>query len=105
MLSDRYDALDEAVHDGGIPFVELGSDGRIVYANAAFDALVPDRHGTPFPDLFGTRAADICAAPSADRNTSLCVDTDRRSDASRAGRDQAAATKRQQGNGPPSDQC
>jgi PAS domain S-box-containing protein len=74
VLSDRYDALDEAVHHGDIPFVELGSEGRILYANAAFDQLVPDGHGTPFPDLFGNRAADVCAALRADRNTSLRVD-------------------------------
>jgi len=74
VLSDRYDALDEAVHHGGIPFVELGSDGRIVYANAAFDQLVPNGHGTRFPDLFGSRAADVCAALKADQNVSLQVD-------------------------------
>jgi PAS domain S-box-containing protein len=74
VLSDRYDALDEAVRNSDIPFVELGSDGRIVYANAAFDGLVPEGRGTPFPDLFETRAADVCAALRADRNTSLSVD-------------------------------
>jgi len=74
VLSDRYDALDDALHDSDIPFVELGSEGRIVYANAAFDELVPDGHGTPFADLFRTRAADVCAALRADGNTSLRLD-------------------------------
>ena len=76
VLSDRYDALDEAAHRSEIPFVELGKDGRIVYANAAFDKLVPDGRGTPFPELFGSRAADVCAALRADRNASLRLDLD-----------------------------
>jgi PAS domain-containing protein len=74
VLSDRYDALDEAVHHSEIPFVELGSDGRIVYANSAFNELVPNGHNTPFPDLFGNRAADVCAALNSNRNISLRVD-------------------------------
>jgi hypothetical protein len=74
VLSDRYDAVEEALHYGGIRIVELGSDGRIVYANATFDQLVPNGHGTRFPDLFGSRAADVCAALRADRNVSLQVD-------------------------------
>ena len=31
LLSDRYDALDEAIHHSEIPFVELGCDGRVMY--------------------------------------------------------------------------
>ncbi|MGY4506963.1 PAS domain-containing protein [Bradyrhizobium sp. USDA 3650] len=74
VLSDRYDALDEAAHHSDIPFVELAGDGRIVYANAAFDKLVPDGRNAPFPGLFGSRAADVGAALKANHNTSLRVD-------------------------------
>lgn len=74
LLSDRYDALDEAIHQSNISFVELGGDGRIVYANAAFNKLIPEGHGTPFPNLFGSRAADVSAALKSNRNTSLRVD-------------------------------
>ena len=93
LLSDRYDLLDEAIHNSDIPFVELGGDGRIVYANAAFNGLIPEGHGSPFPHLFGSREADVCAALKAPGNTSLRVDIEfrRRRDAPSPHRDWAAA--------------
>ena len=74
VLSDRYDALDEAAHYSEIPFVELAHDGRIVYSNAAFDKLLPGRRGVPFSGLFGSRAADVWMALRANHNSSLRAD-------------------------------
>ena len=74
VLSNRYDALDDAIHNSDIPFVELGSDDRIAYANAAFNSLVPDAHESLFPTLFGSRAADVSAALRANKSTSLRAD-------------------------------
>ncbi|BBO12511.1 PAS domain S-box-containing protein [Bradyrhizobium ottawaense] len=74
VLSDRYDALDEAAHYSELPFVELANDGRIVYSNAAFDKLIPGRRGAAFSGLFGSRAADVCMALRANHNTSLRAD-------------------------------
>ncbi|MBR0700757.1 PAS domain-containing protein [Bradyrhizobium diazoefficiens] len=74
VLSERYDALDEAAHYSEIPFVELANDGRIVYSNAAFDKLIPGKRGAPFSGLFGSRAADVYMALRANHNTSLRAD-------------------------------
>ena len=74
VLSDRYDALDEAAHYSEIPFVELAHDGRIVYSNEAFDKLLPGKRGAPFSGLFGSRAADVWMALRANHNTSLRAD-------------------------------
>ena len=73
VLAARYDALDHAVHDSEIPFVELNSDGRIVYANDAFRAIVPHTNGS-FASLFGTRMEHVEDALRSGRNQSLRVD-------------------------------
>ncbi|RVH09636.1 PAS domain-containing protein [Sinorhizobium meliloti] len=66
-LASRYDALDQAVAKGHIPFAEIDQYGKICYANPTFieqvNVALPegvsDPTGQPFAELFGQRRADI----------------------------------------------
>lgn len=74
VLAARYDALDEAIVCSEIPFAEIDGGGRIVYANAAFNELVPHPDGRDFIALFGARAPHVEEALRAGGNASLRVD-------------------------------
>ena len=71
ILAHRYDALDKAVRDNGLPFAEIDHAGRICYANPAFSAHVADPIGQPFAGLFGSREAEVAAGLEAGTNISF----------------------------------
>ena len=73
-LSTRYDAMDSAVREMSMPFAEVDATGLIVYANKAFQRLVPNGFGRPFADLFGERGDEVKAALAAGVATSLLVE-------------------------------
>jgi hypothetical protein len=70
-LSARYDALDAAVRESEIPFVEIDGAGCISYANDAFARHVAQPIGRDFASLFGVRAKHVTQALALGGNTSL----------------------------------
>lgn len=72
-LAARYDAIDEAVRESGLPFAEINGAGRVVYANAALLAVFPQASGAIFASLFGTREDDLRFALRSGRNESLRI--------------------------------
>jgi PAS domain-containing protein len=74
VLATRYNALDDAIVCSEIPFAEIHNDGRVVYANGAFEKLIPEWEGMVFSSLFGARAPHVKEALWSESNTSLRVD-------------------------------
>lgn len=73
-LNASYGAFAAAVRNTAIPFAEIDSTGRVVYANDALLAFAPSAIGQPFSDLFSLRASEVRTALQREKGASLSVE-------------------------------